>query len=164
MYSYRKRNDVKPAKILFLQGCFIEATSSHKPNQSNKLKYGIEIIISEQPKVIRKVYASCAETRSAWIEALRRHARVYDILEYYTIGKELGLGRFSTVHVATRKSTEKRYAVKVIDTSELDGKQAEALRTEIAVLKLLHHPNIIRLRNVFINRRETSMVQRDKER
>lgn len=40
----------------------------------------------------------------------------------------------------------------------MDEKGAEALRTEVAVLKLVRHPRVIRLKNVFESRRQIHLV------
>jgi len=86
----------------------------------------------------------------AWVTALRRGAKALNIKDVYTIGKEIGRGRFSTVHIGTHKRTGKKYAIKVIDKSHiLNDADQEALRTEIAVLKLVRHPHIVKLVDLF---------------
>lgn len=42
----------------------------------------------------------------------------------------------------------------------MDERETEALRTEIAILKLVNHPNIMRLREVFENRTHMYVVMR----
>ncbi len=94
----------------------------------------------------RLLYASSAESRAQWIDSIRTHANVHPIEDFYTLGAELGVGRFSSVREAVSKSSGRRYACKCIDKSEVSESEREALRTEIAVLKLVHHPSIIRLK------------------
>lgn len=157
MYTYNRPGDFKPAHVLFLEGCFVEAVNHEE--RSSKLKYGIEIILSEEPqRKSRLVYASSHESRQQWLESIRVHANVHDIDDYYTLGKELGVGRFSSVREGISKVSGKRYAVKIIDKSEVNEKEREALRTEVAVLKLVHHPSIIRLKNVFETRKQIFIV------
>jgi hypothetical protein len=158
MYSYTKPTDVRPAHVLFLAGCFVEAVSHEEKN--SKLKYGIEIILSEEGPVrkSRVLYASSLESRQQWLDAIRVHANVHDIEEYYSLGPELGVGRFSSVREGVSKSSGRRVAVKIIDKSGLSEPEREALRTEVAVLKLVHHPNIIRLKSVFETRKQLFLV------
>lgn len=155
LYYYKERTDIKPLLVIFLAGCFIEQVTG---DASNKFKYGIEIIVSEKPKRTTRLYAETADDRTLWVAALKQHANVHNIEDFYHIGDELGVGAFSSVRVARSKVTGEKYAAKMIDKTELKEEEKEALRTEIAVLKLVDHPNIIKLKNVFETRRQISLV------
>jgi len=74
------------------------------------------------------------------------------------LGGELGKGKFSVVYECTHKFTKRTYAVKVIDKSQMNSGDSEALRNEIAILQLINHPNVIHLKNVFESRREIFIV------
>lgn len=67
----------------------------------------------------------------------------------YVIGKELGRGRFSVVCECVHKTTGVHCAVKIIDKATIEPEEKALLRTEIAVLKLVNHPNIIRLEGLY---------------
>ena len=47
------------------------------------------------------------------------------------------------------QTTGLHYAVKVIDKSTIEPDEKSLLRTEIAVLKLVNHPNIIHMEGLF---------------
>jgi hypothetical protein len=64
-------------------------------------------------------------------------------------GHEVGVGRFSRVFLATRRSTGEVFAVKLITKASLTEAERELLRTEIAILRLVQHPHIVRLETVF---------------
>lgn len=157
LYSFKKRKDEVPKQVLFMEGCYIEAVNHEQ--QHAKLKYGIEVIVSEQPKkVSRFLYAESIEDRNSWISSLQEHANVHNVDDYYVVGRELGVGRFATVREAISKSTGEMFAIKIIDKFQLDEKEREALRTEVAVMKLVSHPNIVRLQTVFETRRQIHIV------
>jgi serine/threonine protein kinase len=103
-------------------------------------------------------FASTPDERDQWVAAVTKSAHVYNIDDFYQIGAKLGAGKFSTVHLGTHKITGKKYAIKVIDKTEMDQKEREALRAEIAVLKLVKHPNVIHLKNQFETRKFTYIV------
>ena len=63
--------------------------------------------------------------------------------------EEIGKGKFSVVHKCRSRASGEEFAVKVIDKGKLQPQERELLRTEIAVLKLVRHPSIIRLVDVF---------------
>ena len=147
MYTYAKSGDAKgrPTHVLFLEGCFVEAVNHEERN--SKCKYGIEIIMNEEAHKSRFLYAHSSHERQQWMEAIRYHSNVHNIADYYDIREELGVGRFSSVRMGVSKQSGKQYAIKIIDKSDIDEKEKEALRTEVAVLKLLNHPHIIKVRH-----------------
>mmetsp|Transcript_11081 Transcript_11081/g.23390 ORF Transcript_11081/g.23390 Transcript_11081/m.23390 type:complete len:527 (-) Transcript_11081:700-2280(-) len=69
--------------------------------------------------------------------------------EVYAIGRQLGEGAFSKVKEGTHRQTSRTFAIKVITKAKLTREDEVALRDEINVLKLLKHPHIIRLYDVF---------------
>ncbi len=71
-----------------------------------------------------------------------------------------GKGRFSTVYQCRHTLSGEHAAVKVVEKSALDSREAEAMRTEIAILKLVNHPNIMRLREVFETRTHLYIVMK----
>ena len=75
--------------------------------------------------------------------------KVDDVAAVYTLGDELGRGRFSVVKAATHMGEGARYAVKVVENSSLDDEEnLEALETEIEILRQLSHPHIVQLKEV----------------
>jgi calcium/calmodulin-dependent protein kinase I len=83
---------------------------------------------------------------------------VIPIEEDYVIGHELGRGRFSTVCDCVHKVTQVKYAVKIIEKASIEAEDKALLRTEIAVLKLVNHPNIIKLQGVYESRSRLYIV------
>ena len=64
----------------------------------------------------------------------------------YTEVKELGKGSFSTVYLAKRDNLF--YAIKQINLLELKPQEINLLEAEKKILKVLKHPNIIKLYNI----------------
>ncbi|KAJ3220109.1 hypothetical protein HDU67_006865 [Dinochytrium kinnereticum] len=80
-----------------------------------------------------------------------------DLTDHYSIGKVLGKGSFATVKELTRKSDGKKFAVKIIEKAGMKGKEA-AIKGEIAVLKNMHHPNIIGLQDLYETGKQLYLV------
>ena len=76
----------------------------------------------------------------------------------YEIGKQLGEGRFSIVKSCIHKKTGVERAVKIIDKDVMEAEEKELIRTEISILKLVHHKNIIRMIDVFEDRAHIYIV------
>ena len=73
--------------------------------------------------------------------------------EVYARGRKLGLGAFAIVFVGTHRPTGAEYAVKQIDRSTMFWGDRDALKDEIANLKLAREgPNIVQLYEVYEER------------
>ncbi|KAL8517484.1 hypothetical protein ACS0TY_015654 [Phlomoides rotata] len=77
-------------------------------------------------------------------ESVRRVYMVGD----YMVGKQIGMGSFSTVWHARHRVYGNEVAIKEIATSRLNPKLQESLKSEIFILKRINHPNIIRLHDM----------------
>ncbi|XP_041460409.1 serine/threonine-protein kinase DCLK1-like isoform X1 [Lytechinus variegatus] len=67
-----------------------------------------------------------------------------DILVKYDIGAKIGDGNFADVHEATKKETGDVFALKVIEKAKVKNKE-HMVENEIAIMKHVRHPNIVRL-------------------
>ena len=69
---------------------------------------------------------------------------------FYNLGELLGEGGHSKIYRALRKSTRLHYAVKHVQTSQLDEKSLKTFKEEVASLRMLRGgPHIVRLFDVF---------------
>lgn len=58
------------------------------------------------------------------------------------------VGWLLQVRLAVHKGDNSKWAVKIIKKAQLDAEDMEGLQTEVDILRRLHHPNIIGLREV----------------
>ena len=65
-----------------------------------------------------------------------------------TIGATIGTGHFAVVKLARHVFTQKEVAVKVIDKTKLDDISKAHLFQEVMCMKLVQHPNVVRLYEV----------------
>jgi calcium/calmodulin-dependent protein kinase I len=156
----------------------------YEPNQT-KGYYGLEILHQDlctgehYKHETRTLYCKTEAERDSWITTLQHAAQVIPIEEDYLIGGELGTGRFSVVCDCVHKVTQVKYAVKIIEKASIEAEDKALLRTEIAgqktfpsssltppshlsppfaVLKLVNHPNIIKLQGVYESRTRLYIV------
>ena len=157
-YYYHKENDGVPAGVFFMDGCLIEATEdSAKLEASNH--FGIDLIFSTGGERDRRVlYASSKEERDIWIEKLRMAAKSWKFGEKFKIGKEIGRGKFSTVYVCKDTKEGLDFAVKVVSKTGLNDTEFALLRSEIAVLKQIDHPNAVALDSVYETKFDIKIV------
>uniref|UniRef100_A0A0A9EY94 CIPK1 n=1 Tax=Arundo donax TaxID=35708 RepID=A0A0A9EY94_ARUDO len=71
------------------------------------------------------------------------------LLGRYEIGRTLGEGNFGKVKYARHLATGGHFAIKILDRSKiLSLRIDDQIRREIGTLKLLKHPNVVRLHEV----------------
>lgn len=75
----------------------------------------------------------------------QRKRDIHKSIERYKMGPTLGEGAFSVVYSATDMMTNEKVAIKIIKKYQLDEKQRNNVLKEVNIMKLLNHPNIVKL-------------------
>ncbi|CAH8824316.1 unnamed protein product [Trichobilharzia szidati] len=76
----------------------------------------------------------------------------------YKLIRTLGRGNFAKVKLAQHVSTGREVAVKVIDKTQLNQASLKKLFREVNIMKMLNHPNIVRLYEVIESERHVYLV------
>lgn len=63
----------------------------------------------------------------------------------YKLLKTIGKGNFAKVKLAKHVPTSKEVAIKIIDKTQLNASSLQKLYREVRIMKLLDHPNIVKL-------------------
>ena len=88
----------------------------------------------------------------------RFRSHYFEFEDIFERGRTLGTGRFATVYTAKRKSDGEIFAVKVIDKTSLSEDEKNLLRSEIAILKVVHHPNVITTEQILEGKQSINIV------
>ncbi|OBZ88240.1 Serine/threonine-protein kinase GIN4 [Choanephora cucurbitarum] len=108
----------------------------------------------------RRPSASAASTRSSKSMRDRRRSsgavsthsqhKPKKYIGDYIVGKTLGKGASGRVKLGVHKHTGEQVAIKIISKTHLAANPAieKAVRREIAIMKLIHHPNVMSLIDV----------------
>jgi hypothetical protein len=78
----------------------------------------------------------------------------YDIIEK----KRLGQGSYGSVHLCTHRKSGDKFACKMISMSRISSHYLRKLHLEIAIMKEVDHPNIVKLKEVFFGSRTVYLV------
>ncbi|VDQ00138.1 unnamed protein product [Trichobilharzia regenti] len=78
------------------------------------------------------------------------------VYDYYDIMEELGVGTFGAVHRCQEKTSGNSYACKFVNTDTPQDKQV--VLNEIDVMKELHHPRLINLREAFDDKNDVALI------
>jgi len=115
--------------------------------------FGFKIKSEKLPT--RIIYADSEESRNQWVAALRTACNMVVFEDKYEQLNKIGEGSFGTVFKCRLKVTPTNgdslmYATKVVNKTKLkDAKKIEDLYKELSILKLVEHPNIIRMRDFY---------------
>lgn len=156
IYYYQGKDDKLPRGVVFLTGSFVEPTRDE--DNERRGFWGFEIVRHNEAAHRRRLYCHSKVERDSWVHELRRASEVVPIEDDFEIGQELGKGRFSRVCVCVNKHTLERKAVKIIEKATMDAEEKELLRAEIAIMKLVNHPNIIRMESLYESRTDIFIV------
>ncbi|XP_075684651.1 serine/threonine-protein kinase DCLK3 [Rhinoderma darwinii] len=80
-----------------------------------------------------------------------------DIDKYYDIGRSIGDGNFAVVKECRVRKTNQEFAMKIIDKAKLVGKE-DIIENEVRIIKLLSHPNIVKLLDDFETENEIYLI------
>lgn len=67
------------------------------------------------------------------------------VVKNYRLVKTIGKGNFARVMLARHIPTNSEVAIKIIDKTQLNPNSLEKLFREVAIMKKLNHPNIVKL-------------------
>ena len=88
-----------------------------------------------------------------WVAALAKASKTRVITDYYHLDlsdqARIGKGKFSSVYAARHRVTNNEVAVKVLTNVSDNAEEREFIRTELAIVKLVSHPNVVRTIDVF---------------
>ena len=96
-------------------------------------------------------YCKDKSTLEEWLEKLGKVSVFTDLCKKYSFGKLLGRGCFARVHLAARNSDNLKVAIKTIDKLKIlkSFTCTDSVIGEIKTLRMLDHPNIIKLMEVY---------------
>jgi len=106
-------------------------------------------------------YCTTKDARNEWVKRLRRVCVSNDILNHYKFGGLLGKGSFSHVYKAVNLESKEEYAIKRIDKKHVSKNLVSllSLEEEIKIMRMLDHPNIIKLYEVYEDEQYIYMIE-----
>ena len=146
LYFYKNKGDTEHKGMHNLNGLFLQKEKSVE--YEGATYYSFSMVY---PTKTRIYYCKSEKEYNEWIEKLKIATGYTNLLEIYDVKNKLGSGKFGLVKLGIHKKTGQKVAIKIMKKSTMDSSDLELVRTEIEILKICQHPNIIRLYNVFEN-------------
>lgn len=148
IYYYKKQNDPDEAyyKMHYLTDCFV--TKNEPKVLKNTIFHSFSLNFSNSK--MKKYYHLNEDIINSWISAIKKATGYKDFFDYYSIGEYLGKGQFGLVKTGINLRTKMNVALKILDKSQMSSSY-EGLKTEIDILKVSKHPNVVQFLDYFEN-------------
>ena len=146
LYFYSDKDEKIHKGMHHLSGVFLKENS---PVIYNGIKfYNFSIIY---PKKERIYYTSEEDEYKKWIENLKIATDYTNLNDIYEITKTLGKGKYGLIKLGKNKKTNEEVAIKILCKTNMRNDQLTLIKTEIDILKICHHKNIIKIYDIFEN-------------
>ena len=146
LFFFKNDKDELHKGMHHLSGVFIQ---EEKGKIFNGKKYFCLSMI--YPKKTRLYYCDNENEYKIWLEKLRIVTGFTNLTDLYEIKEQVGNGKFGLIKIGINKKTRKQVAIKIMSKKDMTNQDLELVRTEIEILKICQHPNIIQLYDVFEN-------------
>ena len=128
-----------------------------KESINNTKYYSININFFNSNSV-NKLYFSNENECQYFAKKIKKAIHDLSFSDFYELGENLGQGHFAKVCKCKHKFTNKFYAVKIINKTDLKPKDLELIHQEKSYLNLIKHPNIIGLKDYFEDKKSMYLV------
>ena len=141
-YKYKSKNDF--VGMHNLSGCFVQECEEKK-NYEGKDYVSFEIFCKNKPK-LRKYFTENEKICQEFVSKIKQAIGYVKFSDIYTMKEVIGKGKFGVVNLGIHKKTGQQVAIKILNKDNIKTlEDKELVRIEIGILKLCHHPNIVRL-------------------
>jgi len=132
----------------YLGGSFIRLNPSETVD--NELLNSFTIFFLDNSK--KKFYHGDVEVVKLWIKNLRSSINYRNLFDFYNINSTIGEGQYGKVTIGSNLSTGAKVAIKIINKKKVKENEIwEMIRSEIDILKISKHPNIVNYIDNFEN-------------
>ena len=143
-YYYKSEKKADFVGMHNLSGCFV-SESTDKREINGIEYYSFEIYCKNKSKN-RKYYTNNEEIMKKFVENIKKAIGYVKFSDLYEMKEVIGKGKFGVVNLGIHKKTGQQVAIKILNKENMKTiEDKELVRIEIGILKLCHHPNIVRL-------------------
>ena len=144
---YEKSTDKHHSGLHNLSGVFLKEeepfTEIIEGNENTYYSFSLTF-----PNKKRMYYINSHNEHKKWMSKLKKVTLYNNINTLYSLGPQLGEGKFGLIKLGMNKMNGKNAAIKILTKSSMNLTEKEFVRSEIEIMKICQHPNIIHLYNV----------------
>ena len=145
-FYYKGKDDKNHKGMHNLSGIYIK--KGGKVNIEGKIFYSFSILY---PQKERTYYVEDENEFNEWMNKLNLAINYKSLLDQYNIKEKIGKGKFGLVKYGIHKETNRPVAIKIMAKKNMKKQDLELAKTEIDILKICQHPNIVKLYDIFDN-------------
>ena len=143
-YYYKSENKIDFIGMHNLSGCFVQESNEKKVLDGKE--YSCFEIFCKNKSKTRKYYTSDPKIAKEFVENIKKAIGYVKFLDLYEMKEVIGKGKFGVVNLGIHKKTGQQVAIKILNKENIrTNEDKELVKIEIGILKLCHHPNIVRL-------------------
>ncbi len=146
IYYYKNEDKKEVMGMHNLSGCFIKDNGTKVINDTTYYSFSLVF-----PSKERSFYCNSKDIYDNFSNKLKEAFGYLNFFDYYEMLDDLGEGIFGSVKLGVEKKTKERVAIKIIKKKKAKPSDIELVRTEIDIMKLCHHPNVVHLLDHFEN-------------
>ena len=143
-YYYKSEKKTNFVGMHNLSGCFVHECNEKKIIDGVEF-YSFEIFCKNKTRT-RKYFTKKPEVCKEFVENIKKAIGYVKFSDLYEMKEAIGKGKFGVVNLGIHKKTGQQVAIKILNKENIKTTEdKELVRIEIEILKLCHHPNIVRL-------------------
>jgi tRNA A-37 threonylcarbamoyl transferase component Bud32/Ca2+-binding EF-hand superfamily protein len=147
IYYYKNEKKDEMLGMHNLSGCFVKENGEKK--LADEKMYSISVIFTGK---IRNYYCYDKSSALKWSNSLKQAIGYSNFFDFYEMLDDIGEGKFGLVKLGVHKKTKERVAIKIIKKESMqNAADVELVKSEIDIMKLCRHPNIVKLLDHFEN-------------
>ena len=149
IYYYKNENLKELLGMHSLTGGYVVDPTNNFIVYDNKKYFFFSIKFSNKNRIY---YTETYEDALSWAKTLKKAIGYQSFTDTYTMeSNTLGEGKFGLVKLGVHKKTGEKVAIKIIKKEAMSLKDQELVKSEIDIMKICKHPNIVRLLDHFEN-------------
>jgi Ca2+-binding EF-hand superfamily protein len=147
IYYYKNEKKDELLGMHNLSGCFIKENGEKKVGEEKM--HSFAVIFTGKT---RNYYCYDKEAALRWAMSIKNAIGYSSFFDFYEMLDDLGEGKFGVVKMGLHKKTKEKVAIKIIKKESMQNSaDIELVKSEIDIMKLCKHPNIVRLLDHFEN-------------
>ena len=143
-YYFKNKEDTSHKGMHNLSGIYVKP--GEKVTIEDKTFFTFSILY---PQKARTYYIEDEKEYKDWLNKLHLSIDYKNLLDLYDIKEKSGKGKFGLVKHAIHKQSGKEVAIKIMAKKNMSTADLELAKTEIDILKICNHSNIIKLYDIF---------------
>jgi len=146
IYYYKSDSKQDLLGMHNLSGCFVKENGEKKIE--GEIHYSFSVIFSNKT---RRYFTKNKDEMQLWMSSVKQAIGYQSFFDFYDVQTDLGEGKFGMVKLGIHKNSGEKVAIKIIKKDSMTVSDMELVRSEIDIMKLCKHPNVVRLLDHFEN-------------